>query len=306
MTVVLIALAAALAYAVASVLQQQAAAAQPPDRSLRPALVLALARQPLWLAGIAASGAGLVLQLMALDRGSLTVVQPLLVCGLIFALPMNAIGVQRRRLTGREWAAAMAVTAGIALFVTSAGPGGGRPDASPLGWAVVVAVVTGLLALSAGAGRAVSGPSRALVLACGAGVANALSAGFTKSVAHGTAGALRAGPLHLAAMLGGRWSVYALAISLVVVVLFVQSAFQAGPISWSLPALTAMNPVAAVLIGMTILHERVDLGLAACTGELAGLVVAAAGVLALGTSPAFAGVAFSPATPAAAPASPPA
>jgi drug/metabolite transporter (DMT)-like permease len=303
--VVLVALASALAYAVASVLQQRAAAAQPSERSLRLALVLSLARQPLWLIGMVASGVGLLLQLMALDRGSLTVVQPLLVCGLIFALPINAIGVQRRGLTRREWLAAAAVTAGIALFVASAGPGGGKPDASPLGWAVVVGVVTAILVLAAVVARSVGGPTRALVLAAAAGAANALSAAFTKSVAHGAAAAMGGGLLHVAAVLAARWSVYALAVSLVVVVVFVQSAYQAGPISWSLPALTAVNPVAAVLIGVTVLHEHMRLGLAACAGELVGLVVAAGGVLALGTSTALS-VPFSAPRPAAAPASPPA
>ena len=65
-TVVLVALSAALAYAIASVLQQRAAALQPAEKSLRPALVLALARRPLWLCGITASAVGLLLQLLAL------------------------------------------------------------------------------------------------------------------------------------------------------------------------------------------------------------------------------------------------
>jgi drug/metabolite transporter (DMT)-like permease len=304
--VVLIALGAAFAYAVASVLQQRAAAAQPPERSLRPSLLLALARQPLWLAGIGASGVGLVLQLLALDRGSLTVVQPLLVCGLIFALPINAVAVQRRGLTRREWGAAFAVTAGVALFVASAGPGGGRPDASPLAWAVVVSIFAGILLVAVAAARAVAGPSRALVLACGAGAANALSAAFTKSVAHDAATAYRAGLAHMVAQLLGSWTVYALAASLVIVILLVQSAFQAGPIAWSLPALTAVNPVAAVLIGVTILHEHVGLGIGALAGELAGLVAATGGVLALGTSTAFSTAALRGPRRAAAPASPPA
>jgi drug/metabolite transporter (DMT)-like permease len=305
-TVVLVALGSALAYAVASVLQQQAAAAQPPERSLRPAIVMALARQPLWLAGIGASAVGLLLQLLALDHGSLTVVQPVLVCGLIFALPINAVGVQKRRLTRKEWLSASAVTAGLALFLVSAGPGGGRPDASGGVWLLVVAVFAGTLALVVGAARALHGPGRALVLACGAGAANALSAAFTKSVAHEASAAFHSGVAHLVATLASSWTPYALVASLAVVIVLVQSAFQAGPISWSLPALTALNPVAAVTIGVTVLHEKVQLGLAAGAGELCGLMLAAAGVLALGTSPAFATRPFRGPLPAAAPASPPA
>lgn len=304
---VLIALAAALAYAVASVLQQRAAAAQPAHRSLRPALLLALARQPLWLAGIAASGLGLLLQLLALDHGSLTVVQPLLVCGLIFALPINALAVQRRPLTPREWGAALAVTAGLAGFLASAGPGGGRPDATPLAWWVVTGVVAAALAVSVAVARALPPSGRALVLACGAGAANALSAAFTKSLAHEAASLAAGGPAHLLAGILSGWVLYALGASLLTVIVFVQSAFQAGPIGWSLPALTAVNPLAAVLIGVTALHERVDLGALACAGEAAGLALAAWGVVALGSSPAFAAAAaLREPRRAAAPASPPA
>ena len=53
--------------------------------------------RPMWLAGLSASIVGTALQLIALWHGSLVTVQPLLVCGLLFALPINAIWMHRRR-----------------------------------------------------------------------------------------------------------------------------------------------------------------------------------------------------------------
>jgi hypothetical protein len=47
--------------------------------ALSPLLLADLARQPLWLAGIAANLAGFALQIVALNFGQLALVQPILV-----------------------------------------------------------------------------------------------------------------------------------------------------------------------------------------------------------------------------------
>jgi drug/metabolite transporter (DMT)-like permease len=287
--VALVALCSALAYAVASVLQQRAAARQPTSLSLRPSLVLALARQPLWLAGLAASAAGLLLQLAALARGSLTVVQPVLVCGLIFAMTVSAVVVQRRRLSGREWTASFSVTAGVVLFLVDAGPGGGRASAPATTWLAVSSGVAATAVLAALLARRRVGAGRAVPLAGAAGVANALSAAFAKSLAHGAGPALREGPLHAISYLARSWQSYALVACLAVVLVLVQSAFQAGPITWSLPAITAFNPLAAGLIGVSVLGEHVRTAPGALAGEAAGLLLALGGVVVLAGSSAFGG-----------------
>jgi hypothetical protein len=48
--------------------------------------LLDLARQPLWLAAIVLNVTGNVLQVTALHFGALALVQPLLVCNLLFAV----------------------------------------------------------------------------------------------------------------------------------------------------------------------------------------------------------------------------
>ena len=53
-------------------------------------LLTRLVTKPLWLAGIAADGLAFVFQFVALGHGSLILVQPLLVSGLLFALPLGA------------------------------------------------------------------------------------------------------------------------------------------------------------------------------------------------------------------------
>ncbi len=90
------ALVAALLFALGSALQRHVA--------VEGSSLLALARRPPWLAGIAADAAGYAAQAAALAVGRLAVVQPLLVSTLVFALPL-----ERRRLQRSEIAAALAV-----------------------------------------------------------------------------------------------------------------------------------------------------------------------------------------------------
>src|SRR4051812_20901230 len=71
---------AACANAVSSVLQRKANRDLPPELSLRPKLIVELARRPVWLAGVAGIIAGFLLQAAALGQGELSVVEPILVC----------------------------------------------------------------------------------------------------------------------------------------------------------------------------------------------------------------------------------
>src|SRR5207248_2272347 len=76
---ILLALLAALLFAVGLVVQQRAAMLQQDDEALRVGFLLRLVRQPVWLLGVLASSVGYVAQAGALGSGRLVVVQPLLV-----------------------------------------------------------------------------------------------------------------------------------------------------------------------------------------------------------------------------------
>lgn len=290
MLVVGLSLVAALLFAVAVVLQQYAAAAQPSKYNLRVGLIVRLAHRPLWLAGIAASAVGSLVQLVALWHGSLVTVQPLLVCGLLFALVINAVAVQRRWPTAREVASAAVVCAGLALFLLATDPTKGSGSATAGQWLAMLAVVAAVVALLIGSSLLSRGARRAALLACAAGVINGLSAAFTKGIARDLKRNWSAGPVHAVLHEFGDWELYAFVATLLLAVLLVQSAFQDGPIRWSLPALTAANPVTSVLIGVSILNEHVRTSPAALAGAAGGLVLVLAGVLALSSSSLVTGV----------------
>lgn len=282
--VILLALAAALAFAVAAVLQQHAAAAQPIEHNMRLSLVIRLAQRPLWLAGVGASALGTFLQLLALWKGSLVTVQPLLVCGLLFALPINAVWMHKRRPGRHELAAAATVCAGLAVFLLATDPQAGSGSGSPTGWVIALSSLLVAAAGFVGCSFISRGAWRSGLLASAAGLINGLSAAFTKGVARQMAVHWRDGIGSVVIHVVTGWEVYAFAVTVVLVVLLVQSAFQSGPIRWSLPALTAFNPVTSVVLGATVLGEHVRSSPLALAGAGAGLMLVVIGIMALSSS----------------------
>jgi drug/metabolite transporter (DMT)-like permease len=272
---VVYALFSALLYAFASVLQQRSAAAQPAETSLRLSLLARLLRNPGWLLGLGCDITGYVFQFLALGHGPLVIVQPLLVCGLLFALPLGAAW-SGRRLSRRDWLAALMVCAGLALFLTVADPANGRPSVGPVVWAFLL-VSTGVLALLLvilSLGR--PNWQRAVLLSASAGVVYGTAAGLTETNAH----LLSHGILHFL----GSWQPYALAAAGVGGMLVAQSAFQAGSLDVSLPTMTVVDPIVSILIGVIAFDESVSASTGAVTGEVLGLALMTSGVFLLARS----------------------
>src|SRR6516164_5767274 len=130
-------------YALASVLQQRSAAAQPADQSLRLSLLGRLLKTPMWLLGLGCDVAGYILQFVALGHGPIVVVQPLLVCGLLFALPLGAAWAGRK-LRRRDWIAAILVCSGLAVFLVVAAPESGHNNVAPVVWIALLGSAAGI------------------------------------------------------------------------------------------------------------------------------------------------------------------
>jgi hypothetical protein len=89
--------------------------------SVRPALLLALVRRPLWLLGMACDVIGIGLQAVALERGSLVVVEPVVATSLVFSLLVLG-AMTHVRFSAREIGSAVVVIGGLAGFLLSASP----------------------------------------------------------------------------------------------------------------------------------------------------------------------------------------
>ncbi|MHA4849939.1 DMT family transporter [Rhodococcus sp. MSC1_016] len=241
---VLCALVAALLFACASVAQQSAASAVPEDAGLMTSLV----RSPRWWAGVAGDGGGYIMQAVALALGSVLVVQPLLVTALLFALPLSA-KFSGYRLNRTTWVLAVALAAALALFLVVGNPTEGNIDAPFREWVIPLAIVVSVVAVAAVAGMTKIDPGwRALLLGAASGILYGVAVAFTKYV-------VELVPRGLWTVLSS-WQTWSLVAAGLVGVYLQQRAFQVGPLSASLPALTIAEPLAAVFLGMTVLDER--------------------------------------------------
>jgi drug/metabolite transporter (DMT)-like permease len=247
---VVLALGAGLCYAIAAVVQQRVAAQQAPELSLSPRLVIALAHRPLWLLGIAVDLTAYGLEAAALGVGSVLVVGPLLASGLLFALPFASFRTGRR-VTRAEMIPAALITVGLALYVEVGSPAGTASHASHLAWALAAAVVivatTVLVALGR---RAVEPGRRATYYGIATGVVYSLTAVLTKATVDRLND--RVFPIL------GHWQLYALLLASLVGLVLNQSAFQAGHVAASLPAISVTNPVLASVMGVVLFGEHLN------------------------------------------------
>lgn len=262
-------------YALASVLQHRGATDQPESESLKPGLLVGLMRHPAWLAGTACDVAGYGLQFVALGHGPIVVVQLLLVCGLLFALPIGAAWAGRR-LQRADWTAALGVCAGLGVFLAVADPAAGHSNTGSTRWVALLLALAALAAGLTGYGLTGGPRRRAVSWAAAAGVVYGGAAALTKTSAH----LLDRGPVALVT----HWQPYVLVAFGAVGMLLAQSAFQAGALDLSLPTMTVVDPVVSIAIGAFVFGEAVSNHPLALLAEVTALVVMSAGVYVLARS----------------------
>jgi hypothetical protein len=121
----------AAGFGLASAAQQRATHEVELAPTLSPRLLVDLTKRPMWLLGLAATGAALVLQLVALAYGPLAVVQPLLVTGVAFAAGFTAMLSRRRSSSSRGRPPASPPG------TSTSGPGCRWASGSPSSWSPV-------------------------------------------------------------------------------------------------------------------------------------------------------------------------
>ena len=240
-------------------------------------LVFRLARQPAWLAGFACMLAGFVLQVSALRFGPLALVQPILAMELLFVfgyLALRTGGTGRTRW--REWAAVIAMSAGISVFLRAAAPTGGQDHAPATLWWLAGAGTAVAVAAAVAVSRG-GGPSRRA--AC-LGIATGITWGFCAAVIKELSSHVSGGP----AAIFTNWSAYVLMGVGAAAMLLTSHAMAAGPLAASQPGFTIGDPVTAILLGAFIFSERLGTSPAALAAEVTGLTVLALGVWTLSGS----------------------
>ena len=255
---VAVALGSAAGFASSNALQHRVAGTVP-LHVRRPLHVLGhLVRRRLWLLATAVSFTALVLHATALRLGSIALVQPLMLVGVVLAVPLRAALEHQR--PSREEVRAVGVTAvGLGVFLACANPSpsGEAADARAAAALVVVGVTGTPVAVRLLTARVAARGSRAhaILLGSAAGVMFGLTAGLLKllTTVAGRGGA----PLVL--VLCGLVAAGLLGTALN------QRAYQIAPISFSLPLVNVVDIVVALAFGSVVFHES--------PGQLPALVV---------------------------------
>lgn len=268
----LLAVAAALCVAVGDVLQQRAAHCIT-DRSIgHVELIAGLLRNRRWWLGAVLLLTSIVLQAAALARGSVLLVQALLMLSLLFALPVNAWFLHRT-VRGGEWVWAGSLTAAVIVVVAVGHPQAGRSSASLGTWAAVAVVLAPLLAACVVVGRIWDGVLAAVLFAFVSGSLWGVFAVLTKVVV---------------ARLGeGAWAVaetpeiYAWLLVAAGALGCGQAAFRAGPLTASMPTLQVSQPVVAAVLGVVVLDETLKTGRAGMVALVGAALVMAAAIFKL-------------------------
>ncbi len=138
------ALAAAVVFGVAAVLQAVAARRVPTAAGLDPRVLLRLLREPVFVAAILLNGVGFALHLVAIRLLPLYLAQAGISASLVVTAAL-AVRLFGDRLVPVDWAAVAAVWVGLALLTTASGPIGQVRTGT--GFVVGMVVALGVLAL---------------------------------------------------------------------------------------------------------------------------------------------------------------
>jgi hypothetical protein len=248
---VLFAVLGALSNAAGTAFQRKAASTAPQGGGLR--LLRTLARQPVWIVGIAGVVCAALFQALALVNGPIALVQPLFVLELPFAL-IIALPLMHRRMPHSGWRALLLVVAGLALLLISTAPHGGTDQAPMSRWLPVLCITGAAMAACVlAAMRSSSSLFRAAALGSAAAIGNAITATLLKSASgtfadHGFAAFLRS------------WQTYGFAVTGTLAVLLLENALQAGSLGASQPALTIGDATVSLILGVILFEEQIRLG----------------------------------------------
>lgn len=222
---------------------------------------------------------GMALGAIALGKGEISLVEPLLATNLLFALALSRH--QTKHPLGRQgWAGLMLLAGGVTTFIVAGKPKGGDSVTDPLRHWLIIGIMIGLaLLLTTYAKRSrLSAAPVLLALAAGLlyGVQDALTRVSGERFGEGSWSELLTG-----------WQPYGVLVLGVTGLVLVQSAFETAELRMSLPALTAAQPLAGIVCGVGFLGDQLHTDAGALAWEATGLAAIVMGIVLLGLHPAM-------------------
>jgi drug/metabolite transporter (DMT)-like permease len=275
-------LVAAVLLGIGFVLQQYAARQEPESRFLSPRILTDLLRKPRWLVGIGCMVAGQVLAAYSIGHAALTLVEPLLTTYVLFAL-LLAMPLAKQAMSWTEVAGALLLCAGVALLSLSRST---KPIGLSFGsfshW-FVAAIIAGIAFVAVQAGQRAGPPARAILTGLAAGLVFGIQDALTRQTLEILQG-------HSVTALLTTWPPYCLLGAGIVGLWLMQSAFSAGPLHTSLPAIAAGEPVAGIALGIVVFGDRIQISPGQLAIEAGGIAALIVGVVMVARSSAFTGL----------------
>jgi drug/metabolite transporter (DMT)-like permease len=274
---IVLALAAALCNALATIFERIGVESAPADAAMRWKLMAHVLRRPTWWLGLLSMVGAFLFQVSALDKGGLTLVQPLLVTELIFLVLILRVWFGRP-LGWREAVGVVLTVAGLATFLAVSDQGGGNVIPNQVGWLLMMIATVGAVAACLVVARVGSRPWRSAWYGAAAAISFAVCAAFMKAttvlLGHGGFSGLFT-----------HFEPYGIVVSGLAGLFFAQNAFHAGPITASQASLLIVDPIASIVIGVGLFGDNLRGGIGVLAVDALALALMSLGLFVLCHSP---------------------
>ncbi len=271
-----LAVGAALANAVTTILQRIGVETAPRDAEMRLKLITHAIHKRVWVVGMALMVASFGLQATALARGRLSLVQPVLTLELPI-LVLILVFWFGQRIGWHEVVGSTAAAGGLAAFLVCANPQGGDEVPSVRTWGIAATAGIAGVTVSVGLARQGRPAWRAAWYGTAAAISYAFTASFAKQVTE------QIGVKWYSPFLS--WQIWGMAVAGILGIVLTQNAFHAGPVTASQSTLVIVDPLVSLLIGIGLFGDNLQTQGARGPLESLSLIVLFGGVYFLARSP---------------------
>ncbi len=234
--------------------------------------LLSLLKRPSWVAGTVMLGLAITCQLSALAFAPLIIVQPIGAISLVITTLLNA-RVSGHKPTKQSGIAIAECLAGILIFVTIAAFYATENPVTQRETLIILSLLGVVLLILAGLWIWLRKRGQALFYIVASGVIY----GFVATLAKVVIERIKANDFDWLTIL----CIVALLAAVAIGAYFVQTAYAVGPPDLVIAGLTVIDPIVAVVIGLTILQEAANAPVWAFVGFAVAGAIAVTGVITL-------------------------
>jgi hypothetical protein len=263
--------------AASSVMEREATGTPEVKELFTRKLILTIARNKKFLAGVGLQLLATVMEIVALSQGSLVVVAPLLTLDLVFLL----VFLSRRyhlKVEPQNWVSVVGIVGGLSLLFLCTQPQKDQIRFNFTPWLVTISLITALiLFVMYIIPKLKSAKQRAAVLALATATSYGLNSGLVK---------LCLNELNQKGIAGLfiTWPLYVLLVSAALSLYLTQNTFSAGPLVISQPIIEIVQAAVSVAIGIFIFNDDLLHSWLTISGDVFSTVIVAICIIRLAQS----------------------